>query len=94
MTSIQAILEDEDKCNAVVKAVFEQFDKNGDGSISREELTAAMEEFAKQSDCADMEELTPEKMEEAYNELDKNKDGKLSEDEFKVLIVEVLKTLA
>ena len=39
-----------------------------------------------------MEELTPEKMEEAYNELDKNKDGKLSEDEFKVLIVEVPKT--
>ena len=93
MTDIASILANEDKINQVVKAVFDQFDTNGDGTIDRDELSSVMEQFKKESGC-EQAEVTEEQLQEAYNELDTNKDGKLQMEEFKVLIVEVLKTLA
>ncbi len=93
MAEIQAILDDDEKCMAVVQAVFEKFDADGNGSIDREELGSAIREFNEQAAPEEKVEITDEQVTEALNELDKNKDGKLQVEEFKVLVVEILKTL-
>ena len=93
MAEIQAILDDDEKCMAVVQAVFEKFDADGNGSIDREELGSAIREFNEQAAPDEKVEITDEQVTEALNELDKNKDGKLQVEEFKVLVVEILKTL-
>ena len=93
MTTMQEILGNEDKLNQVVEAVFKEFDKNGDGTIDETELKAAIESFNENALPSEKTEITDEQIQEALNELDKNNDGKLQVDEFKVLIVEVLKTL-
>eukprot|EP00586_Coscinodiscus_wailesii_P001148 CAMPEP_0172484916 /NCGR_PEP_ID=MMETSP1066-20121228/12589_1 /TAXON_ID=671091 /ORGANISM="Coscinodiscus wailesii, Strain CCMP2513" /LENGTH=672 /DNA_ID=CAMNT_0013249747 /DNA_START=182 /DNA_END=2200 /DNA_ORIENTATION=+ len=57
-----------------VQATFAHIDKNGDGYIDRSELKVLFEELGNP--------LTPEQLEEAFDELDENKDGKIMETEF------------
>lgn len=61
-----------DKPKLNPEEMFKKLDKNGDGSISKEEFLASP--GAKKD---------PAKAEERFKKLDKNGDGKLSLDEFK-----------
>ena len=55
--------------------LFKQLDKNGDGTLSRDEIR----ELFKMSKC----QYSQEDIEEIINAADKNKDGKISYEEFK-----------
>ncbi|MBA0588536.1 hypothetical protein Gorai_001633, partial [Gossypium raimondii] len=58
-----------------INTVFEMFDKNGDGQISRKEM----------SECRTLDE--EEDMKEAFNVFDQNGDGYISVDELRFVLV-------
>ena len=93
MATMQEILGSPEKLQAIVDAVFEEFDKDKHGTIDEAELKGAIESFNENCPPEERTEITDEQIQEALKELDKNNDGKLQKDEFKVLIVEVLKSL-
>ena len=55
--------------------LFKQLDKNGDGTLSRDELR----ELFKMSKC----QYSQEEIDAIINDSDKNRDGKISYEEFK-----------
>ncbi|XP_065663267.1 calmodulin isoform X1 [Hydra vulgaris] len=63
-----------DDLTAELKEAFDYFDKDGDGSISSEELQTIMSKFG--------ENLTSEELEEMMKEADANGDGKVDYAEF------------
>ena len=79
----ELIVRDKLKLNtqAEIKLMFKAFDKNGDGSISPEELKFALKNLG--------QELTAEDIKELMIQVDKNRDGKIDINEFTNLIMDM-----
>lgn len=91
MEEIKAILADDEKLTQVTKAVFDSVDTDASGHIDKGELKASMQQIAAQGDFP---APTDEQVEETLKSLDVNQDGEISPDEFKVLVRQILETLA
>jgi len=70
--SVASMSEEDKKQADEIKSVFKQFDLNGDGLISKDELAAV---FSKRG-------WTEEEVEEVWQTCDQNGDGKVDYDEF------------
>lgn len=75
---------------SMLDQMFDSFDVNGDGSISREELTSELDSFLKRSDTISGNGVQTLLAESGLNpflnifdQLDANKDGKITRQEFK-----------
>lgn len=88
--AIKNILSDETKLHEVVKAAFESVNTDKSGKITPAQLESAMDQISK-----DLGNELPTKndVEEVVKHLDTNKDGLIEFNEFKVLIVDVLKSM-
>ncbi|KAJ8300902.1 hypothetical protein KUTeg_022421 [Tegillarca granosa] len=61
-----------------LKQIFEKFDKDGNGTISKTELKESLNEMG--------EEMTDGEVDEMFRKVDFNKNGRISFREFKTLI--------
>mmetsp|Transcript_5580 Transcript_5580/g.8313 ORF Transcript_5580/g.8313 Transcript_5580/m.8313 type:complete len:92 (+) Transcript_5580:58-333(+) len=90
MSTIDEILADDGKLNAVTKAVFDQVDADGSGQIDKAELKAAMNQVAQE---AEIEAPSEEDVEKALKELDTDMSGTIDVNEFKELVKQLLQAL-
>jgi len=90
MATIDEILADEGKLNAVTKAVFDQVDADGSGQIDKAELKAAMNQVARESE---IEAPSEEEVENALKELDADMSGTIDVNEFKELVRQLLEAI-
>ena len=67
------------ECSDVAKKVFAEYDKNGDGAISKEELKPLLERV---SVALNLPKASDEDIEEGMKKLDLNKNGVLEFNEF------------
>ena len=84
---IKTILDDSTLTETFVAEAFSTFDKDGSGSIDKEELKHYI--VASYPTIAD----TDEKREAIFAEFDTNQDGQLSQDEFSVLVTKFMNHL-
>ena len=87
---IRQLLEDPTKFKLIVESVFNTFDTDGSGQISRKELSEALNSLAAE---AGVPQPTEEEVSEGMKGLDTNKDGLLSQDEFSTLVRLILESL-
>ena len=85
--SIQDIINDKEKFEALAKNLFDQYDTNKNGVICQNELSAALKSFTAGSGAPVPDAET---IKQVFISLDKNNDGALSLDEFKEFIVKTL----
>ncbi len=90
MATAQDIINDPAKLDEVVSLVFGEFDADGSGEISKDELAGAVNSFNKQ---AGVDAASDDQINEAFGALDVNNDGKISKDEFKTLVVAILNSM-
>lgn len=90
MATVEEILADEEKLNAVTKAVFDQVDADGSGQIDKAELKAAMNQVAQE---AEIPAPSEEDVEKALKELDTDMSGTIDVNEFKQLVKQLLQAL-
>lgn len=70
----------EDTGMDVVRGLFQQWDENGDGNISKAELTAVLQTL--------MPDFTPEQIEALFNTADEDHDGAIDYKEFLNLLID------
>lgn len=85
--SIQDIINDKEKFEALAKNLFDQYDTNKNGVICQNELSNALKSFTAGSGAPVPDAET---IKQVFISLDKNNDGALSLDEFKEFIVKTL----
>ena len=87
----QAILDDDEKLDQVVDAVFADVDADKSGLIDVTELGNAMKNVATASEIPPPSD---ENIQTALRALDTNNDGVINKEEFKVLVIQILEVLA
>ena len=83
-TKLKAVMkkkEQENESEKLIKATFERFDPNKDGTITREEFKQAMKEVD--------QDLSDEVLDKMVSNADDNNDGNISYEEFKNMVVVV-----
>ena len=85
--SIQDIINDKEKFNALAKNLFDKYDTNKNGVICQNELSNALKSFIAGSGAPVPDAGT---IKQVFISLDKNNDGALSLEEFKEFIVKTL----
>ena len=88
---IRAILNDPEKLREATKAAFDVVDTNGNGSIDKAELRAALNEFAA---GFGLPAISDEDLNKGIAKLDTDASGTIEVAEFEVLVKELLETLA
>lgn len=78
------ILKDANKFKQFTQHVFNQFDKNGNGSVEVSELKNALVQFAKEAKIAEPDDSI---VAETMKELDKNNSNTLTIDEFENFVL-------
>ena len=85
--SIQDIINDKEKFEALSKNLFEQYDTNKNGVICEKELSNALKSFTIGTGAPIPDAET---IKQVFISLDKNKDGALSMEEFKEFLIKTL----
>lgn len=90
MSIVDDILKDQEKIDQIAKPAFKSVDTNNSGLIEASELESLMKQISK-----DMGIPQPSKsdVDDVLKQLDKDKNGKIDYNEFKVLIVDILKSM-
>ena len=84
------ILANEEKLNEITKIAFDNVNSNNSGEIDKSQLEAMMNQVF--SDIS--HELPSQKdIDEVFDYLDSKKKGSISLEDFKVLVIDVLKSL-
>lgn len=90
MGKLRELLNSPSQLDKLVRTVFDQVDTDKSGAVSEDELAVLMKNIS--GHCG-IQAPTKSDIHDAMSALDKNNDGQISLDEFKVLIVQILKTL-
>ena len=84
------VLEDKEKLNEIVKNAFDNVDKDKTGKISKDQLQSMMNQI-----YSDISHELPskEKVDDVFDYLDTKKKGYINIEDFKVLVVDVIKSV-
>ena len=84
------VLEDKEKLNEIVKNAFDNVDKDKTGKISKDQLQSMMNQI-----YSDISHELPskEKVDDVFDSLDTKKKGYINREDFKVLVVDVIKSV-
>lgn len=85
--SIQDIINDKEKFEALAKNLFDQYDTNKNGVICEKELSNALTAFTAGSGAPVPDAAT---IKSVFLSLDKNNDGALSLEEFKEFLIKTM----
>ena len=84
------VLEDKEKLNEIVKNAFDNVDKDKTGKINKDQLQSMMNQI-----YSDISHELPskEKVDDVFDYLDTKKKGYINIEDFKVLVVDVIKSV-
>ena len=84
------VLEDKEKLNEIVKNAFDNVDKDKTGKINKDQLQSMMNQI-----YSDISHELPSKtkVDDVFDYLDTKKKGYINIEDFKVLVVDVIKSV-